>query len=85
MQGEMTEKAFKHLGVLMKATVECKKPSQEELQKFIAPISEVVADAEKMKDNRSEMFNHQSAFSEAIQCMNWVFITPAPGPAVQVG
>jgi len=42
----------------------------------------VLGEASKT-DNRSKVFNHQTAVAESINCLQWIFVSPAPGPHVQ--
>jgi hypothetical protein len=69
--GGMAEKAFQHLGVLIKATTVCAKPSPEDLMAFIGPIAQVVNEAGS-RQPKSTTPNHDTAFSEAVQALNFV-------------
>lgn len=48
----------------------------------MGPVAEALSTASSLPDNRSDAFNHQTAFSEAIQSVQWVFVTPGPMPFV---
>jgi len=67
----LTEKAFKFLGVFIKATTVCKKPSPEELMAFIGPIAQAIQDA-GARQPKSTTPNHDQAFSEGIQALNFI-------------
>lgn len=78
--GAWTETCFKHLGVLIAASFECKKPSTEELMAFLGPIVKVV-EASSNPDSRAASFPQEKSFAEAIQAMNWV-VMDMPRPFV---
>jgi adenylyl cyclase-associated protein len=78
--GDATQSSFSFLRVVIEAQSKCKKPSDADLMKFVDPIVKVVNEAQKT-DNRSPFFNHQKAYAETIQLMNWIFL---PGPAAHV-
>jgi len=65
------EKAFKHLGSLIKATTVCAKPSMEDLMAFIAPIAQVISEG-AARQPKSTTPNHDTAFSEAVQALNFI-------------
>jgi len=66
-----TERAFQFLGVFIKATTTCKKPGPEELMTFIGPIAQVINEAGN-KQPKSTTPNHDTAFSEAVQALNFI-------------
>lgn len=72
-----TEKAFKHLAAVIKATTECKKPQPEDFMKFLGPIVEVITESGN-PDNKSKTFNHEKAFFEMIQALNFVCMDGSP-------
>jgi len=74
--GHATDDAFKFMRKVVDASTKCKKPPQGDFMKFLEPLGKIVGDAQNA-DNRSPVFNHQKAFGEAIQLVNWVLI-PAP-------
>lgn len=71
-QGTATETSFKALRKIIQAAGACKKPSDADLMEAAGPIVKVVGDAQNV-DNRSSIVNHEKAFAEFIQLMNWLF------------
>lgn len=69
---------------MLRAAVQCKKPTPEAFQKFAAPLIAVSAAADKAIDNRSQFFPHQKAAVEFLAAFGWVFIAPTPMGHVQV-
>jgi len=61
-----------------------KKPDQAALEKLYQPtanlLNEVVNVREKARGNKQ--FNHLSTLSEGIPALNWVLVSPTPGPFV---
>lgn len=78
--GGYSEKAFKHLGVVIKATAECQKPEQEAFMKLLGPIVEVITESQNC--DRGDTFNHEKAFVEAIQALNFVCMEGSPKPYI---
>lgn len=78
--GDQANTALSHLRKVIDASLQCKKPSDSDLMKFLEPTANSVNAAQNC-DNRSAFFNHQKAFSEAVQLVNWVVL---PGPAAHV-
>ena len=76
-QASRAETAFTEVGKVVDAASQCSKPSQADYEKFLKPIIEVVTVSQKT-DNRSPLFNHQQAFAEFIQSMNFLMV-PTPG------
>jgi len=74
--GEWTKTAFDFQGTAIAATTVSAKPTDDAFQTFLAPIIGVIKASEKA-DNKSEFFNHQKAFNEAIQALGWLM---QPGP-----
>lgn len=68
---EMTKTAFTHLGVIIKASTKCSKPSNDDLMKFLGPIVKVIEEAEK-RNVKSPTYNHETAFYEGVQALNFV-------------
>jgi adenylyl cyclase-associated protein len=65
------------------ASFKVKKPSDEQLMATLfANGVAALQQAGKLADNRSKAFNHQSAFTEFLNCIQWVMIAPAPKPFV---
>jgi hypothetical protein len=79
--GEISEQAFSKLRWYIVAATKCAKPTDEELQGKFADIATVLGQVKT--DNRSKAFNHQSAFQEHINIVQWVLIAPAPKPFAQ--
>ncbi|XP_065574309.1 adenylyl cyclase-associated protein 2-like isoform X2 [Artemia franciscana] len=83
--GAMVFDAFNaERGVLVIAS-KSKQPSQEELVKILAPVSELIQSIQdfREKNRKSAFFNHLSAISEGIPALGWVAVTPAPAPYVK--
>jgi adenylyl cyclase-associated protein len=59
------------------ATNKCRKPKDDEWQKFLAPVMEVNSAASKACDNRSEFFGNRKAGAEA---MGFFMMVTAPNP-----
>jgi len=74
---EWTVTAYEHLGKVVVATTQYKKPSDEKFGAFVKPIADIL-DASGKCDNRSPFFNHQKAYAEHAQALGWVM---QPGPA----
>jgi adenylyl cyclase-associated protein len=81
---DWTEQAWKHLRNVIAASGKCKKPSGDALNKFIAPIAEVLGTAESKVDNRSAFSSHQRAFAEGVQSLQWI-VQPGSSKAVVQG
>eukprot|EP00808_Paulinella_micropora_P016951 g76087.t1 len=81
--GEGYEKAYKHQKTVIAASFACKKPSDQDLMKFLDPIVQVIT-ASGNCDNRSKFFNHQKAFNETIQSLSWIMM-PGGGKAFVEG
>jgi len=79
--GEATTAAFAGVRNVLDAAAHCKKPSDEQLSKFIEPIARIIGHASETIDKKSAVFNHQSAFSEVVQTAGWV-LQPGPKPFV---
>jgi adenylyl cyclase-associated protein len=73
----MTEKAFKHLGSVIMATTQCKKPTPEAFMAFLGPIVEVITAAGKI-DRKSKVPHHLASFNETVQALNFVCMEGAP-------
>ena len=60
------------------------KPSQEEFQKMIQPISEKMGKITEFKDKngRHPMFNYIAGVAESVPCFAWICIEKTPGPYV---
>jgi hypothetical protein len=69
--GAFAQTAFTHLGVVIKASTMCSKPSQADFMKFLGPIVKVIEDAEK-RNIKSPTYNHETAFYEGAQGINFV-------------
>jgi len=69
--GAFVQTAFNHLGVVIKASTVCSKPSNDDLMKFLGPIVKVIEDAEK-RNVKSAFYNHETAFYEGVQALNFV-------------
>jgi len=67
----LAQTAFTHLGVVIKASTLCSKPSNDDLIKFLGPIVKVIEDAEK-RNVKSPTYNHETAFYEGAQALNFV-------------
>jgi len=67
----LTQTAFTHLGVVIKASTVCSKPNGDDLMKFLGPIVKVIEDAEK-RNIKSATYNHETAFYEGVQALNFV-------------
>eukprot|EP01120_Amphizonella_sp_Union-15-10_P014120 TRINITY_DN673_c0_g1_i1.p1 TRINITY_DN673_c0_g1~~TRINITY_DN673_c0_g1_i1.p1 ORF type:complete len:390 (+),score=94.41 TRINITY_DN673_c0_g1_i1:2-1171(+) len=73
----------KELELISKAT-KTKKPSPQELQTLLAPISDVMGKITEIKDkNRgNKYFNNLSTVAEGTPALGWVSVEPTPGPFV---
>lgn len=67
-----TEASFKHMAIVLQASAECKKPAQDELMKFLAPVVKIIGDAGN-PDSRGPTFPQEKAFAECVQCHSWIF------------
>lgn len=70
---------------LIKKAASNKKPSQDEFQTWIAPISEVmgkIAEIES-KYRGKDHINHVKTVSEGTPALGWVCVEPTPGPYVK--
>jgi len=78
--GEIAKKAFAALRTVLLATIQCKKPSQGDFQKFSAVVDMIAASgaADKAIDNRSAVFAHQKASFEFLSGLGWIFVAPTP-------
>lgn len=81
--GEFEEEGFKKLRWFILASAKCKKPTDEVLGSKFADIADVIKAAMSTPDNRNKVFSHQQSFSEHIQCLQWILVSPAPKPFVQ--
>jgi len=75
--GAEAKKAFEHVEVIVKATTECKKPSQGDFMKLLGPIVEVITKAGDL-DRKSPVANQQQTFLEAVQALNFLCMEGAP-------
>lgn len=52
------------------------KPSQPEMQKLVQPVVNLMnKTSEKTQGRRTDLFNHISALSEALQSLTWVVLS----------
>jgi adenylyl cyclase-associated protein len=79
---QQAETSFKCVKSVIEAQLKCKAPSQAVLMEFISPIVNAVTAGQKPASSQSPFFNHQKAWSEAVQLHNWLLL-PAPAPHVQ--
>lgn len=75
---DWTKAAFEHQAKVVKASTECKKPSDETLLKYLDPIVKVINDSSN--PGKGDLFNHEKAFGEAIQGLSWIMM-PGGGKA----
>jgi len=70
---------------LIKKAATQKKPTPEELQTLIAPISAVMASISEVesKYRGKDHLNHVKTLSEGVQALGWVCVEPTPGPFVK--
>lgn len=81
--GGWAEAAFKHLGVIIKATTTSKKPSQEAFMKFLGPIADSISAVMALNPHKNdEWFNHETSFSEGLQSLNWLCLDSLPRPFI---
>lgn len=70
--GEQAQTVFDRFHDLIDAESVSKKPSNDELIKFLDPVVQVIQSADKAAgDNRSEYFNQNKAWAEATQAFAW--------------
>jgi len=62
----------------------CKKPSDADLQKILAPTAAKMGDIEKCKDNRSEVKEHLNTVAEGAAALSWVLMVAGPGQQAPV-
>jgi len=77
------EKGWGNIGSLMAAAANAKKPSQEELTKFVGPAIEAITEAGSAPDNRKDNFNHAKAWAECISALGWIMVSPTPQGHIQ--
>eukprot|EP01083_Nonionella_stella_P183347 662287_1 len=80
---ELAETGWKNIGDLMCAASVSKKPSQEELSKFIKPAADAIGKAQSSIDKRDPNFHHQAAFGELVSSLGWIMVAPAPQGMIQ--
>eukprot|EP01125_Pyxidicula_operculata_P019322 TRINITY_DN6_c0_g1_i1.p1 TRINITY_DN6_c0_g1~~TRINITY_DN6_c0_g1_i1.p1 ORF type:complete len:723 (-),score=287.52 TRINITY_DN6_c0_g1_i1:100-2268(-) len=70
---------------LLKKASSQKKPSDDDLQALLGPISELMTKVAEVKDkNRGhKLFNHLNAVAEGVQVLGWVCVEPTPAPFVK--
>jgi hypothetical protein len=84
-QATLFKKAVEQEVELVGKASKTKKVSQDEFQKWIAPISETmgkVAEIES-KYRGKDHVNHLKTVSEGTQALGWVCVEPTPGPFVK--
>jgi hypothetical protein len=82
-KADLAEKGFAAVRDVLLASFKVKKPSDEQLMSILfASGVAALQEAAKITDNRSKAFNHQSAFVEFLNCIQWIAIAPAPKPFV---
>ncbi|XP_078664971.1 adenylyl cyclase-associated protein 1-like isoform X4 [Branchiostoma floridae x Branchiostoma belcheri] len=84
-QVSMVKQAFQAQREFIVHVSKCKEPSPEMLMKMLQPTAICISAVQSYREgNRaSKMFNHLSAFSEAIPALGWVTMNPKPAPYVK--
>ena len=72
---EWVSSSFANAGETIAAAAECKKPSDAEFIALLQPCVKVIEASSNPA--RGDFFNHEKAFGEAVQGLNWLM---APGP-----
>src|SRR5690554_122456 len=77
--GDDCESAFQVARDVVAASAVSKKPSDEDLLKFVDPIVKIIQKYGEPK--RGDFFNQEKAFGEIIQTQSWLML-PGPKPFV---
>lgn len=83
-QAALVQQAVNAQRDFLKIAASSKKPSQDVINKLLAPTSELMGKITQLRDSKrsSKFFNHLSTVSEGIPALGWVLVSPTPGPHV---
>jgi adenylyl cyclase-associated protein len=83
--GEIVNDGFAEMRRIVDIASKSKKPSDADLRTLLAGCSEIVARANKAKGNRKVPRDEGATVAEAMPCVAWLQISPAPCPYLQDG
>jgi len=84
-QVSLLSKANDEIRKLINVAAQAKQPTPEKLISLVKPLSEIAKQVKDLRENnrRDKQWEHLSTLSEAVTYINWVVVTPTPGPFVK--
>jgi len=70
---------------LVNIASQAKQPAPEKLMNLVKPLGAIAKQVKDLRENnrKDKQWEHLSTLSEAVSYINWVVITPTPGPFVK--